>query len=637
MIILKTYTGGEMKIQFNSQQIQAIQHKDGPALVLAVPGAGKTTVLIHRLHNLIKEHSVNPLKILSITFSKASAKDMRKRFNNIFTEVNNIPVNFSTIHSFSYAILREYGYKNNIKYNLIENHKHPQYKGKLLREIYFNVNDEYITEEKLEGIINTIGYIKNMMFNIDDFLQKNKVDIKKFKDIYINYENYKKENLLIDFDDMLTYTFKILNTDKILLNKYRNKYDYIQVDEGQDTSKIQMEIIKALAYPDNNLFIVSDDDQSIYGFRGASPKDLLKFEEIYTNAKIFYMEENFRSSNNIVTVSNKFIKQNTLRYNKELFTKNQNKRPIQIVRTKTTIDQYEYLIKVLEKYDNLSNTAILYRNNISSLGLIEYLDRHSIPFYIRDMKISLFNHWIVKDIVAFLNVAYDDTNVFEFEKIYYKTRGYIYKKYINWVKTLGYNIPVFDRLLQYPGLKKYYKQQIKELKTDFKKLSKLKPYNAISFIEKDLKYEKYLKENSLKFGYTYDSLKTILFNLKLIAKNTDNIKEFLGRLRYLDYISYKSKEEKNGVTLSTIHSAKGLEFKRVYMIDLIEEDFPTSSSIEDFESGQVESLEEERRLFYVGMTRAKEILDLITIDYKNESKVEDSRFLIELENIFGSK
>ncbi|MCR2043251.1 ATP-dependent helicase [Anaerosalibacter massiliensis] len=624
-------------MNFNKQQLRAIRHKNGPALVLAVPGAGKTTVLIHRTYNLIKKYNINSLKILSITFSKSSAKDMKNRFNNIFTELHNIPVKFSTIHSFSYTILREYAYKNNIKYNLIESPKHPQYKNKLLKEIYLDINREYITEEKLEGLINIIGYVKNMMFDINDFVQNNKVDIRNLKEIYNAYEKYKTKNFLIDFDDMLTYTLNILNKDKYLLTKCRNKYDYIQVDEGQDTSKIQMEIIKTLAFPKNNLFIVADDDQSIYGFRGACPDDMLNFQKIYPNAKIFYMEENFRSSNNIVNVCNNFIKQNTLRYNKELFTKNRNIRPIQIVRTETIIDEYEYLVRTFKKYGDLSNTAILYRNNISSLGLIEYLERNSIPFYIRDMKISLFNHWIVKDILAFLNVAYDDTNIFEFEKIYYKTKGYIYKKYINWIKTLSYNISVFDRLLQYPGLREDYKERINELKIDFKRLSKLKPYEAISFIEKDLKYEKYLKENSIKFGYTYDSLKTILFDLKLIAKNTSNIEKFLERLKYLDYISYKSKNKKNGVTLSTIHSAKGLEFKKVYMIDLIDGDFPTSNSIETFENGQVNLLEEERRLFYVGMTRAKEVLDLITTEYKNEKKVDDSRFLMELESIFNNK
>lgn len=621
-------------MELNKYQKKAVSHINGPALVLAVPGAGKTTVLIHRTNNLIENHNINPDSIISITFSRASANDMKKRYNTTFPNFQSTAIKFSTIHSFSYTILREYAYRKNIKYTLLEGKNTPINKNALLRKIYFEINGEYITEERLEGIVNTIGYIKNMCFDIDEYMLNNNVEINNFKEIYMYYENYKLQNHLIDFDDMLVLTYKVLKEDKYLLNKYRNKYNYIQVDEGQDTSKIQMEIIKTIAYPNNNLFIVADDDQSIYGFRGAFPKGLLEFKKIYPQAKIFYMEENFRSSKNIVNVSNKFIKQNTLRYDKNLFTKNKDARPIQIVKAKTVLDQYEYLVGELKKYDELSNTAILYRNNISTLGLIEYLEKNNIPFHLKDMKISLFNHWMINDIVAFLTLAKDDTNISAFEKIYYKMRGFVYKKYINYIKTLNFNASVFDRILLYPGLDEEYKQKIIELKRDFKYLSRLKPCEAISFIEEDLKYERYLRENSLKLGYTYDSLKTILFDLKLIAKNTPSIEVFLSRLKYLDYLSKKSVQAKNGVVLSTIHAAKGLEFKNVYMIDLVDGDFPTSNSIQAFYNGNYDLLEEERRLFYVGMTRAKEVLDLVTIKNRNDKKVESSKFLVEIEDMF---
>ncbi|WP_416197511.1 MAG: DNA helicase [Sporanaerobacter sp.] len=621
-------------MELNKYQKKAVSHVDGPALVLAVPGAGKTTVLIHRTNNLIENHNINPDSILSMTFSRASANDMKARYNTTFPHSQSPTIRFSTIHSFSYTILREYAYRKNIKYILMEGKNAPINKNSLLRKIYLEINGEYITDERLEGIANTIGYIKNMCFEIDDYMLNNKVEVNNFKEIYMYYENYKLQNHLIDFDDMLVLTYKVLKEDKYLLNKYRNKYNYIQVDEGQDTSKIQMEIIKTIAYPNNNLFIVADDDQSIYGFRGAFPKGLLEFKKIYPKAKMFYMEENFRSSKNIVNVSNKFIKQNTLRYDKNLFTKNEDVRPIQIVKAKTVLDQYEYLVGELKKYDELSNTAILYRNNISALGLIEYLERNNVPFHLRDMKISLFNHWMINDIVAFLTLAKDDTNISAFEKIYYKMRGFVYKKYINYIKTLNYNSSVFDRILLYPGLDEEYKQKIVELKRDFKYLSRLKPCEAISFIEEDLKYERYLRENSLKLGYTYDSLKTILFDLKLIAKNTPSIEFFLSRLKYLDYLSKKSVQAKSGVVLSTIHAAKGLEFKNVYMIDLVDGDFPTLNSIEAFYKGNYDLLEEERRLFYVGMTRAKEVLDLITIKNRNDKKVESSKFLVEIEEMF---
>lgn len=622
-----------MNINLNEQQKKAMNHINGPALVLAVPGAGKTTVLIHRTANLILNQNVPSERILSITFGKISARNMKERFLNLYKNFNPNQVYFSTIHSFAYGLVREYSYRYNIKYGFIEGEKSPLNKSRLLRKIYFDINNEYLTEERFESVANTIGYIKNMLLDINEYLKLNNVEINNFREIFISYENFKKKNHLIDFDDMLTLSLQILKEDKYLLNKYRNKYDYVQVDEGQDTSKVQIEIIRTIAAPRNNVFVVADDDQSIYGFRGAFPRALLNFNKMYPNGKIFYMEENFRSSNNIVSACNKFIKQNTLRYNKNLFTANKNIRPITIVKVENMLDQYDYLIQEIKKHGDYKNTAVLYRNNISAIGLIEFFERNSISFYIRDSKIHFFNHWIVDDILSFLRLAHDNKDMEALEKIYFKMKGYIYKKYINHIKTMDCNMSVFDRLMEYPYLENEYKSQIRELKYDFKKLSNLRPYEAISFIEKNLKYEKYLRENSLKFGYTFDSLKTILYFLKIISSRTNNVYEFVGRLKYLDYLTQQSNKSSNGVTLSTVHSSKGLEYKNVYIVDLIDGEFPTATSVEAFEKGNIEALEEERRLFYVGMTRAKEVLDLITICNKNEKKVESSRFVKELEAI----
>jgi len=622
-----------LNINLNEQQKKAMNHINGPALVLAVPGAGKTTVLIHRTANLILNQNVPSERILSITFGKISARNMKERFLNLYKNFNPNQVYFSTIHSFAYGLVREYSYRYNIKYGFIEGEKSPLNKSRLLRKIYFDINNEYLTEERFESVANTIGYIKNMLLDINEYLKLNNVEINNFREIFISYENFKKKNHLIDFDDMLTLSLQILKEDKYLLNKYRNKYDYVQVDEGQDTSKVQIEIIRTIAAPRNNVFVVADDDQSIYGFRGAFPRALLNFNKMYPNGKIFYMEENFRSSNNIVSACNKFIKQNTLRYNKNLFTANKNIRPITIVKVENMLDQYDYLIQEIKKHGDYKNTAVLYRNNISAIGLIEFFERNSISFYIRDSKIHFFNHWIVDDILSFLRLAHDNKDMEALEKIYFKMKGYIYKKYINHIKTMDCNMSVFDRLMEYPYLENEYKSQIRELKYDFKKLSNLRPYEAISFIEKNLKYEKYLRENSLKFGYTFDSLKTILYFLKIISSRTNNVYEFVGRLKYLDYLTQQSNKSSNGVTLSTVHSSKGLEYKNVYIVDLIDGEFPTATSVEAFEKGNIEALEEERRLFYVGMTRAKEVLDLITICNKNEKKVESSRFVKELEAI----
>ncbi|QQY80222.1 DNA helicase-2/ATP-dependent DNA helicase PcrA [Keratinibaculum paraultunense] len=620
-------------MNLSKEQMKAMQHIKGPALVLAVPGSGKTTVLIHRTANLILNHKVHPDRILSITFSRASARDMKNRFNSLYGDISHIPVYFSTIHSFSYSVIREYAYKNRIKYTLIEDNKKNLNKYNILKNIYFSINNEYVADEKLETIINSIGYIKNMLITPEKFLSQYKINISNFKQIYRSYESYKRNNNLLDFDDMLTLAIEILNKDNHLLNKYRNRFQYIQVDEGQDTSKAQIEIIKIISHPKNNLFIVADDDQSIYGFRGAYPKGLFEFSKIYKNGKVFYMEQNYRSTKNIVNISNKFIKQNSLRYNKNIFTENDYLEPISIVKVNTVEEQYKYLLDDINSHKDYANTAILYRNNISAIGIIEYLDRDDLPFYMRDNKMNFFNHWIIDDILCFLKLAQNPTDIKAFENIYFKMKGFISKKQLNYIKTLNYNQSIFDRLLNCPGINSFYKENFLELKMDFKKLSKLPPSEGISYIEKNLKYKDYLKESCIKSKYTIDTLMTMLYFLKIIASKVKNLNELTGRIRYLEYITNKSTENKDGITLSTVHSAKGLEFERVYIVDLIDGDFPSTTSIDNFLKGNIESLEEERRLFYVGMTRAKKYLSLITINNRNGKEVKPSRFITELENL----
>lgn len=617
-----------MTVNLSAEQLKAVNHINGPALVLAVPGAGKTTVLIHRTKKLL-EKGVDPSKILSITFSKASATDMKSRFQRSFPELFNIPIKFLTIHSFCFSLIREYAEISKTSFRLIEDDTNPMNKYTLLKKLYLDINKEYITEEKLESLLNSIGYIKNMMMPVEEYAKNNK-EIDKFVDIYNSYEAFKKENNMIDFDDMLSISLEILSKNKFLLNKYRKKYNYIQLDEGQDTSKLQLEIIKLLAKPENNIFIVADDDQSIYGFRGAFPKGLLNFQNMYSDGKLFFMEKNYRSTKNIVSICNAFIKTNTLRYKKEISTDNKYLEPVNLIKVKSIEDQYNILLEELGDKD-LSKCCILYRNNLSSVGVMEVLEKNNIEFYARDTKLRFFNHWVLNDILSFLNFAQDTTLIDIYENIYYKTKGYISKKHINFAKTLDYRMTVFDRILEYPGINDFYRRNLRDLKYDFKRLTVLKPKAAIKYIEEDMEYGEYLKENATKFGYTYDTLKTIIFYLKLIAKDCEDLSQFVERLNHLKYLASNSNRNKNVITLSTIHSAKGLEFDHVYMIDLVEGDFPSISSMEAFEKGDIEPIEEERRLFYVGMTRAKSHLTLITMSNIEDKQMEPSRFLWELE------
>ncbi len=627
----------KFNIELNMQQQKAVEHKDGPAIVLAVPGAGKTTVLICRTANLIFNHKIPTENILSITFSKASANDMKKRFIKVFNDIVKRNITFSTIHSFAFNLVREYAYHKKIRYKLIEGSESEFNKISILKSIYHTVNGTYINDDKLEELLNTMGYLKNTMIDINDIYSYTIPQIKNFKQICKQYEDFKRSKNLIDFDDMLTLAFEILKDNPLLLEKYRRKYQYIQVDEGQDTSKIQNKIINLLAYPNNNLFIVADDDQSIYGFRGASPEDLLNFENRFINAKRFYMEENYRSTENIVDVSNSFIKKNTARFNKNLYTKNKSKRPVTIVKVNNELEQYQYLVKEIIKLKNYDDTAILYRNNISSIALAEILNRNDIDFYIRDAKNGFFNHWVVNDIISFVKLSLDIYDIESFENIYYKMKGYISKEAVKHVKNQKNSKDIFTNLLNFSGFKKFQLKNIYLLQKDFKALRKKKPYSALSFIEKELEYGKFLKYRMKDSLYSYESTKLILSILKNISLRSDSIMSFLDRINELQKLIENSKDNrnKNAVTLTTIHSSKGLEFKNVYMVDLIDGEFPTMSSIDSFDMGQPLALEEERRLFYVGMTRAKEVLDLITINEKNEERVFKSRFINELEEIMN--
>ncbi len=615
-------------MELSEIQKRAINHKNGPALVLAVPGAGKTTIIIYRTHKLIFEEDIKPERILSITFSKASAMDMKNRYLYLFRGEGKLPL-FTTIHSFCYKIIRDYMSKQNIRYTIIENEKENLSKFNIIKNLYLKINNSQITEEKLDSFISNVGFIKNTMISPIDFINTKKIDFDRFYELFIAYEEYKKDNHLLDFDDMLGLSFELLKTHPKALKYYRRSFDYIQLDEGQDTSKLQYEIIKLLSYPDNNLFVVADDDQSIYGFRGASPDELLNFKKDFPEGEIFFMQDNFRSSKNIVSMSNNFIHQNKNRYAKKITTNNPYIGPIEVVKFKSILDQYSFILNDLTDKDD--STAILYRNNISVLGLINIFEKNNISFYIRDVKLKFFNHWIIKDILSFMEFSLEQDKASLYESIYYKTKGYISKKMIHWLKTKNVKGSLFVQLVKYPGLPEYYKKGIRELEIDFRRLSKLSPYLSIEYIMKNLDYDNYLRENSMKFGSTYQNLIEMIFYLKLIAKETTDLESFKERLELLNKELLISTKNDNNITLSTIHSAKGLEFDNVYIIDLIDGNFPSANSIEELENLKPELYEEERRLFYVAMTRAKKSLNLLSYNSIEDKTTEASRFLKELQ------
>ncbi len=614
-------------MNLTSSQLKAVEHFEGPALVLAVPGAGKTTMILHRTKKLI-EKGVDPKSILTITFSKAQAVDIKMRFIEMDGDRN---VHFSTIHAFCYSIVRDYAKKYGKSLSLIDSNLKKKYE--ILREIYKTVNNSYPTEERVETAISEVGYCKNMMLSPKSFAKSKRCETDNFVKFFETYEKYKKDKGLIDFDDMINLSYEVLKNDSAILKKYRDRFKFIQLDEGQDTSRSQFQVLKLLAKPNNNLFVVADDDQSIYAFRGANTEELFKLQKEYDPISTFYMEENFRSTKNIVNIANIFISQNEKRFEKTVVTDNPFDKPVNIIKLKEPKDQYAFIEKELEK--DKGDIAVLYRNNLSSIGLVEYFERKNYSFNIKDKKTKFFSHFITRDILDILNFSRDLSDIDLYEKFYFKLKGYISKRHIEYLKrNRGKNI--FNILKNYPDLPSYYHKNINGLLVGFKKIARLSVYDAINYIDKEMGYGDYLRENAKRFMETESTLNEYLYYLKLIAKSTDSLDLFIGRLKELEYDLLKAKDAGAKLTFSTIHSAKGLEFSRVFVVDLYEGTLPSTSSIEDLREDP-ELYEEERRLFYVAMTRAKKELYLMYSHYTNGMKNEISSFVTDLETLAGAK
>ncbi len=630
-------------IDLNEQQQEAVKNIHGATLLLSVPGGGKTTVIVSRIANMILNHNIRPDKILTLTFSRASAFDMKNRFDRIFGGDISQDVQFSTIHSFCYSVISKYVNKMGRKFPaVIEGAQGEHSRNQILKQIYLRINDEYVGEDVLEDLSSTISYVKNMLYNTSE-IQQYDTQIYNFPQIFNAYEKYKREARLIDYDDMLTGTYSLFKKDREMLNIFRSKYHYINVDESQDTSLAQHELIKLLAQPKNNIFMVGDEDQSIYGFRAAFPQALLDFEKIYPKSKILLMERNYRSTADIVKPANIFIKQNKARFDKNMFTLKEALTPIQFVKLRDKNEQYGHIISSIDSFNSrinvnskqYSDCAVLYRNNISAISFVDYLERKNIPFYLKETNVQFFNHWMVIDIISFIKLSFNESDKESFRQIYYKLNAFLSKDMFEYaLAEIDKHKNVFEALLHYPEIPKRAKGAIIGVYKNIKRIPKMKPYKAIEFIENNLNYKLYLLRMNEEKGYSLESLNQVLDSIKTIATDTQNFDDFFNRLSHLQDIIKNSSKNKNGnaITLSTIHSAKGLEFDNVFIIDLIEGQFPSSKSIDEYNCGGSSLMEEEVRLFYVGITRARENLQIITFNISNKRGIAESRFVNQLIN-----
>lgn len=583
-------------------QNKAANFIDGPCLVLAVPGAGKTTMLLERINNLSK--IINPNKILTLTFSRTQAIDMKNRYGSDDT-------NIMTIHAFCYLIIRNYLKKFHRELRLLES-TDTYNKYDLVRRIYLDINNKKVSREDVMNFFTETSYMKNAMLD-ESYLKK--VRIKNIEKVYSAYENFKKTNNYIDFDDMQTLALKLLEENPRLLKSIHNKYQYFQLDEGQDTSILQFKILNEIVKLNNNLMVVADDDQSIYSFRAAEPEYLLDFKTHYPNAEIIIMNENHRSSRNISYLSGSFIKENKYRYEKNITS---NKEVGEKVVIKTLVDSYDQYNFIKKNLSPNQTNAILFRNNISAINLISFLLEDGLNFSINDDFLEFFKSQIIDDIFDIIKFSEDFNNVESFENIYYKIKTYIKKIEIEKLNTKPINVDVFD--FYYDLLDYDRKNSLYETEKKLKHIRKLPLSKKISYIYKYMGYKEYSALKANKFAEEIINKDLFIESLVNFTKDLNTIEDFDKKI-----LNLKKKIRlipQSNLILQTIHRSKGLEYDRVFVIDMNKNEFP----IIDYEKDPEKNLEEERRVFYVAMTRARENLFILATKKRNNKKILPSEF-----------
>ena len=507
------YLKKNYNMELTIEQKEAVLTVEGPIALISCPGSGKTTVLVAKIAYMILCLHIDPRRILVTSFSKQSATDMKERFYRKFGEKINRKIDFSTIHSFAFSVFRNYASRINMKYSIIEgNHSEITTKNSILGNLYKKYNKENIVEDKLKELSGFISYIKNFMIlykDIDDYSKQ--FPVPNFKGIYKEYEEIKREYIgsssnetyhgkkgrvrLLDFDDMLSMCYHALTKNFEILSRYRNKYDYFLIDEAQDTSRVQNAILRLISYPKYNVCVVGDFRQSIYSWRGAVVEELINFKDYYPNGKMLFMNQNFRSTKSIVNTASEFIKGNYNELNRKMITENEQGDPIEFIAAEDEFKQIDYVIDKLKGKTNLKEIAVIYRNNVSAIPLIEKLSKEKISFYIKDEVPLFFNNWITNDIISFFNLAENPSCVEYFQDIYYKMKSYVTK---NDIQDLYYETPeigedkkiktVFDRLAA-SEVYESKKEKLIDFKYHFEIISRMPPEGAIAYIEKELNYK----------------------------------------------------------------------------------------------------------------------------------------------------
>lgn len=604
---------------FNEAQTKAICHKNGPAMVLAGPGSGKTLVITRRVEYLIKKYGVRPEQILVITFTKAAAKEMRERFARI-TKDDRFPVTFGTFHGIYYGILK-WAYRMNASNIFSEEEK-----MMLLREVIAGMELEIEDEKEfLQGIASEIGQIKNNRLSLEEYESSNCSD-QMFRQIYEEYERRRKLLKKIDFDDMLVLCYELFQKRPDILQMWQKKFQYILIDEFQDINQVQYDVIRMLALPENNLFIVGDDDQSIYRFRGARPEIMLGFSKDYPNAKSIILDVNYRSTKAVVSAARRVIERNKNRYQKEIITVNEQGDNVHIQEVRHPVEESHYvreqIAKAVAAGTEPSQIAVLYRTNTEPRALVETFMEYHIPFQMKEHLPNLYEHFIGRDFQAYMRMALGGRDRGDFLMIMNRPNRYIGRDSVDRGEIS------FENLRKYYMEKDWMVDRIDQLEVDLKVISRMTPYAAIQYIRKSVGYDLFLNEYAIKRKMKLEDLQELIREMEERAKEFKTIEEWFDHIeKYTEELRMQAvtrTENRNAVSLMTFHAAKGLEYDTVFIIGANEDVTP-------YKKAELpEEMEEERRMFYVAMTRAKKHLMISYVREKNGKAMEQSRFLGEL-------
>ena len=637
-------------IQLNQQQESAVQSVEGPVLLLAVPGSGKTTVLVTRLGYMIFCKGIAPERILTVTYTVAATKDMAERFACRFGAEMAGRLEFRTINGICARVIQYCSWKSGrTAFSLLTDEKRI---AAMLSGIYQRIEHSYPTESDLQNVRTLITFIKNRMLGEEEIRALEKDAEIQLLRIYKAYNAELREHQLMDYDDQMVYAYTMLQRFPWLREHFQQQYPYICVDEAQDTSKIQHAIIALLASRTENLFMVGDEDQSIYGFRAAYPDALLEFEQHHPGARVLLMEENFRSDASIVRAADRFIQKNTLRHEKHMQPARPKQREIREIPLANRKAQYSYLLKVAEdctaayaadqeqravaadevkeradggpatdalhadRRRSLSPIAVLYRDHECALPLIDLLERNGVPYKMRNADIGFFTNRVVLDICNIIRLAENPLNTELFMQLYYKLGTYLRKQDAQSIADISQleGLSVWDVALKHGGLNAYTKGKVRAIQTHMRNMLKENSGRAVHRIVEYMGYREYMERSEIK--------DTKLDILRILADQEDSPRHLVDRLEKLrQVLKEKSSERDCPFILSTIHASKGLEYDSVYLLDVIDGVLPAQipKDLKKAEKAELEAYEEERRLFYVGITRAKDQLYVFTMKTQHSS------------------